>query len=112
MLLDKSIIFLSAYIKEHLSFVGTPSELAEKLQLLSEEKIVSNVLSKNMFQNVDKLEQMGILFKARRSNGKRIIELEYCKSSDGSADSADKIDIPPCPKSVDPVGTADPASVV
>ena len=94
-LLDKTIVFLSAYIKEHLSFVGTPSELAEKLQPLTEEKIVPNVLSKKLYQNAEKLEQMGILFNSKRSNSKRIIEIEYCKSSASSDDSDDKNDIPP-----------------
>jgi hypothetical protein len=113
-MLDDSIVFLSAYMKRHLSFIGTPSELVDKLQPFSKGKIVPNVLSKKLFQNVEKLEQMGILFNSRRANGKRIIELEYCKSStsyagaDDSADSADKNDIPPYVQSVDPVGTVDP----
>jgi len=91
-LLDKTIFYLFAYIKEQKTFSGSPTELAEKLQPYSEERIISNVLSKKLLQNKQELEELGIRYSTKRSNGKRIVELAY---RNNSADSDDRNGIPP-----------------
>lgn len=103
--LDQTILLLSDFLKRQNSFFGTPAELAKMLQPYSEDNIVPNVLSKKILQSSVELEIMGIQYSLRRSNGKRLITLEY---HDESADSDDKNGSTPCPKSVDPAVTADP----
>jgi hypothetical protein len=103
--LDRTISLISDFIKKQKSFFGTPAELAKALQPYNEEKIIPNVLSKKLLQNSLELEKKGIRYSSRRSNGKRLITLEY---HDESADSDDKNGSTPCPKSVDPAVTADP----
>jgi hypothetical protein len=103
--LDQIVFLLSDFMKSQKSFFGTPAELAKVLQPHSEDKIIPNVLSKKLLQNSVELEKIGIRYSAKRSNGKRLVTLEY---RDESADSDDKNGSTPCPKSVDPAVTADP----
>ena len=81
--------------------------MTKALQPYSEDDIVPNVLSKKILQSSAELEKMGIQYSSRRSNGKRLITLEY---HDESADSDDKNGSTPCPKFVDPAVTVDPVS--
>lgn len=105
--LDQTILLLSDFLKRQNSFFGTPAELAKMLQPYSEDNIVPNVLSKKILQSSVELENMGIQYSSRRSNGKRLITLEY---HDESADSDDKNGSTPCPKFVDPAVTVGPVS--
>lgn len=83
---DAIISFLSVFMKSASHFIGTPTELTEKLCELSEEKISPKKISQRILQNAEALVSAGISFDIRRSNGKRLIELHR---ADGD-DSADK----------------------
>jgi len=83
---DAIISLLSAFMKSASHFIGTPTELADKLFSQSGEKISPKKISQRILQNAESLMTTGISFDIRRSNGKRLIELQR---ADG-ADSADK----------------------
>ena len=75
------------FMKNEKSFSGTPAELAERLSAYTKEEISPIVLSKKLNQNFPELEEFGIRYKSKRSNGKRLIYLS-------SADSDRNIGIP------------------
>jgi hypothetical protein len=83
---DAIISLLSVFMKSASHFIGTPTELTEKLCELNGEKISPKKISQRILQNAEALVAAGISFDIRRSNGKRLIELHR---ADG-ADSADK----------------------
>lgn len=82
MLMDNVIILLSEFMKERSEYTGTPTDVAERLSALSDEKVSSKILSKRLIQNRDELADLGISFDNRRSNGKRLITLR--RASDDS----------------------------
>ena len=71
------------FMKDEKIFSGTPAELAERLSAYTEEEISPIVLSKRLNQNVPELEEFGIRYKSKRSNGKRLIYLNSA-ASDGN----------------------------
>ena len=75
------------FMKDEKSFSGTPAELAERLSAYTTEEISAIVLSKRLNQNIPELEEFGIRYKSKRSNGKRLIYLN-------SADSDGNLGIP------------------
>ena len=75
------------FMKDEKSFSGTPAELAERLSAYTKEEISPIVLSKRLNQNIPELEEFGIRYKSKRSNGKRLIYLN-------SADSDGNLGIP------------------
>lgn len=83
---DAIIPLLSVFMKFSPHFIGTPTELADKLLSQSGEKISPKKISQRILQNAEALVTAGISFDIRRSNGKRLIELHR---ADGD-DSADK----------------------
>lgn len=83
---DAIISLLSVFMKSAPHFIGTPTELADKLFSQSGEKISPKKISQRILQNTESLMAAGISFDIRRSNGKRLIELHR---ADGD-DSADK----------------------
>ena len=91
---DRMTILLSAYIKEHEGFIGTPTELVQSIDPVGVECISPKKVSRQILQGADALRKAGISFAVRRSNGKRLIELHRADSDDTQA-----------PASVDPVGT-------
>jgi len=95
---DAIISLLSAFMKSAPRFIGTPTELADKLFSQSGEKISPKKISQRILQNADALMNAGITFDIRRSNGKRLIELHRADGDD-SADTPDTPNIVP----VDPV---------
>ena len=82
MLLEDIIVRVAEFLRDEHSFYGTPSELAEKLQPYCKEKIVPNVLSKRLLQNKIELEELGIKYCFKRSNGKRLIDIHISDDSD------------------------------
>lgn len=72
------------FMKEEKYFLGTPSELAERLAQYTSEDISPMVLSKRLNQNMLELKDFGITYKSKRSNGKRIICLKSV-DSDGNS---------------------------
>lgn len=82
MLLENIIVQVIEFLQAEHSFYGTPSEFAERLQPYCQEKIVPNVLSKRLLQNKMELEELGIKYCSKRSNGKRLIDIHMSDDSD------------------------------
>jgi hypothetical protein len=83
-------------------FIGTPTELADKLFSQSGEKISPKKISQRILQNAEALMAAGISSDIRRSNGKRLIEL-YRADGDDSADETGSYTDTPNIVPVDPV---------
>lgn len=108
--MDNTISLLCEFMKTEKEFIGSSTELLEKLKPLGVTNLIPNTLSKKLVQNKSELEDMGVLFAAKRTNGKRIIELACC--SDDSAESDDRNRMGASPEIVDPVVTVDPAPLL
>ena len=65
-------------------YIGNATELSTLLSEISDDNFSNKVVSKNIKRLSKSLEKLGILGSARRSNGKRIIEI--VKVGDDSAD--------------------------
>ena len=100
---SKIIFLLSALLNSTPDFIGTPTELANRIDPDGAAGITSKNVARQILQNVDALRKTGIIATARRSNGKRIIELHSVESADPSG--------PPAVGTFDPAGadTACPA---
>lgn len=97
-LLDGRIVFLlSALMDSRREFIGTPTELTNKIDPDGSKGITPKKVSRQILQSVEALRKAGISATIRRSNGKRLIELHR-------ADSADFAGV----REIDPV---DPAAV-
>jgi len=99
---DAIISLLSEFMKSAAHFIGTPTELADRLHAQSGEKISPKKISQRILQNADTLISAGISFDIRRSNGKRLIEL-YRADGDDSADKTGSYTDTPNIVPVDPV---------
>ena len=89
-------VLLSEFLEEQREFIGTPTELSQRIDPDGQEGITPKKVSRLILQNVDPLKKIGITVTIRRSNGKRIIELH-------SADS-DDAEVPKEIGTIDPVG--------
>ena len=84
-LLDGRIVFLlSALMNSRSEFIGTPTELANKIDPDGGEGITPKKVARQILQSVDALRKTGITVSIRRSNGKRLIELRRADSADFS----------------------------
>ena len=84
-LLDGRIVFLlSALMDSRGEFIGTPTELATKIDPDGSEGITPKKVARQILQSVDALGKAGITSSIRRSNGKRLIELRRADSADFS----------------------------
>ncbi len=93
---DRIIFLLSVFMKERSEFIGTPTELTEQIDPDGSEDISPKNVSRQILQNLDTLEKIGITAVIRRSNGKRLIELRRADSADEQA-----------PANIDPVDPAE-----
>lgn len=94
---DNKIIFLlSALLKSTPDFIGTPTELSNRIDPAGTAGITPKKVARQILQNVDALREIGIVATTRRSNGKRIIELHSVESVDSSGS--------PTVGTIDPVG--------
>ena len=94
---DSKIIFLlSALLKSTPDFIGTPTELSNRIDPTKTVGITPKKVTRQILQSVDALRKIGITATTRRSNGKRIIELHSVESVDLSG--------PPTVGTIDPVG--------
>ena len=93
-LLDDRIVYLlSELMRTRTKFIGTPTELSEKIDPVGVERISPKKVSKLIQQNLDALSKIGISGVVRRSNGKRLIELHRAESDDSKGPAAvDPID--------------------
>ena len=83
-------------MKDEKCFSGTPAELAERLSAYTTEEISPIVLSKRLNQNTLELEEFGIRYKSKRSNGRRRI---YLNSADSDGNLGIPITVPTDPVS-------------
>lgn len=80
-------------MNSHSEFIGTPTELAAKIDPDSTEGITPKKVAKQILQSAEALRKAGITVATRRSNGKRLIEVRRADSDDFSrAGGIDPID--------------------
>ena len=88
-------LLLSGFLKGRREFIGTPTELSEKIDPAGQAGITPKKISRLILQSIETLRKAGITATVRRSNGKRIIYLKSADSADNQAPN--KID------TIDPV---------
>ena len=93
---DRIVYLISELMRGRTEFIGTPTELSEKIDPAGMERITPKKVSRLILQNLDALSKIGISGVVRRSNGKRLIELHRADSDDAQA--------APAVDPVDPVG--------
>ena len=79
------VILLSAFLKDQREFIGTPTDLSQKIDPGGQEGITPKKVARLILQNVDALRKAGITAAIRRSNGKRIIQLTSADRDDNEA---------------------------
>ena len=82
LLKDRIVVLLSEFLKNQREFIGTPTELSEKIDPDKSEGVTPKKISRMILQSVDALSKAGITAVVRRSNGKRLIELHRAGSVD------------------------------
>ena len=92
------VVLLSEFMRNQGEFIGTPTELSQRIDPDGQEGITPKKVSRLILQSVDTLRKAGITVTIRRSNGKRIIEIHSADSDDTEA-----------PKEI---GTIDPAGQI
>ena len=93
---DRITYLVSELMRDRTKFIGTPTELSEKIDPVGMERISPKKVSRLILQNLDALSKIGISGMVRRSNGKRLIELRRAESDDAQGTQA-----------VDPIDPAD-----
>ena len=93
---DRIVYLLSELMRDRTEFIGTPTELSERIDPVGVERISPKKVSRQILQNLDALSEIGISAVVRRSNGKRLIELHRAESDDTQG--------VPAVDPVDPVG--------
>lgn len=81
---DRIIFLLSELLRSSSEFIGTPTELAQRVDPDGEEGITPKNVSRKILQSVAALSEIGITETVRRSNGKRLIELHRADSADNA----------------------------
>lgn len=76
------VVLLSAFMSSRTIFIGTPTELSEKIDPDRIEGITPKKISRLILQSIEALRKNGIQATVRRSNGKRVIELRRADSVD------------------------------
>ena len=79
---DRIVILLSVLLEEQREFIGTPTELSQKIDPDGQEGITPKKVSRLILQSVDALRKAHITAVIRLSNGKRIIQLSSADSDD------------------------------
>jgi len=103
---DEIITAMVRVMKEEKSFLGTPTELTDKINQYTKKKYIPNVVSRKILQSAQRLLEQDVLFEMKRSNGIRKIQAQYF--GDGRDDSDDKNDVS-SPPAVDPVRNVETA---
>jgi len=97
---DSIISLLSDFMKDKTELIGTPTEVAARINADSDDNVSARSLSKRLLQGGDDLAEAGISFEIRRSNGKRLITLR--RLSDDSDVITGCLTTPPTNDPVDP----------
>lgn len=79
---DRIVYLLSELMRDRSEFIGTPTELSERIDPVGVERISPKKVSRQILQNLDALRKIGISAVVRRSNGRRLIELQRAESDD------------------------------
>ena len=79
------VVLLSEFMRNQGEFIGTPTELSQRIDPDGQEGITPKKVSRLILQSVDTLRKAGITVTIRRSNGKRIIEIHSADSDDTEA---------------------------
>lgn len=79
---ERIVILLSAFMSAGALFIGTPTELSERIDPDKSEGITPKKISRLIMQSIEALRKSGIKATVRRSNGKRVIELHRAESDD------------------------------
>ena len=79
---DRIVVLISAFMSTRTVFIGTPTELSEKIDPDKSEGITPKKISRLILQSIEALRKSGIQATVRRSNGKRVIELRRADSVD------------------------------
>lgn len=79
---DRIVVLISAFMSTRTVFIGTPTELSEKIDPDKAEGVTPKKISRLILQSVEALRKNGIAAVVRRSNGKRVIELNRADSVD------------------------------
>lgn len=79
---DRIVHLLSELMRDRTEFIGTPTELSERIDPVGVERISPKKVSRQILQNLDALRKIGISAGVRRSNGRRLIELQRADSVD------------------------------
>ena len=77
-------------MKEAKCFLGTPTELTDKINQHTKKQYIPNVVSRKILQSAQRLLEQDVLFEMKRSNGIRKIQAQYF--GDDRDDSDDKTD--------------------
>ena len=84
---SKDNIFLAAlyvYLKKHISFLGTASELVSELKEVTQEQFYPNRVTRDLVRNGYTLRKYGIDFEYKRTRNCRLIILHYDRERDSS----------------------------
>ena len=79
---NRIVYLLSELMRDRSEFIGTPTELSERIDPVGVERMSPKKVSRQILQNVDALRKIGISAVVRRSNGRRLIELHRAESDD------------------------------
>jgi len=79
---ERIVILLSAFMSAGALFIGTPTELSERIDPDRTEGVTPKKISRMILQSAEALRKVGIAAVVRRSNGKRVIELHRADSVD------------------------------
>ncbi|WP_251448900.1 hypothetical protein [Vermiculatibacterium agrestimuris] len=81
LLLEERVVFLlSEFLRNKASWIGTPTELAKRIDPDGAEGVTPKTVSRKILQSAAALTEQGITAIVRRSNGKRLIELHRAES--------------------------------
>ena len=86
---DRIVYLLSELMRDRTEFIGTPTELSERIDPVGVERISPKKVSRQILQNLDALRKIGMSAVVRRSNGKRLIEL--CRADSVDLEGAGEI---------------------
>ena len=79
---DRIVYLLSELMRDRTEFIGTPTDLSERIDPVGVERISPKKVSRQILQNLDALSKIGISVVVRRSTGKRLIQLSSADSDD------------------------------
>ena len=88
------VSLLSDLLKAQLEWIGTPTELSQRIDPDASAGVTPKKVSRMILQSLEALRENGITAVSRRSNGRRIIELHRAES-DGMAGAPETVPIDP-----------------